>query len=194
MTAENPTGQLTAIVTSIAKQPPFRALEPDQQNLLFDDAVVLRCSPGQRILRPDTMPHRVFVVLSGTIRLLAKTPQGSRTLDRRGKGQLIGWVSLLRAEPCEWVLASEETTLLGISAKNFVACVESNPQFCQSFAELTNLHEIDAVLQQLSNADSQLKEGWQKTLNSLTVTMNLGGLTLVLFYASRRLRQVSSGC
>ena len=75
---------------------------------------------GQRILRPDTMPSQVFLVLSGTVRLLAETPRGSRSLDRRGQGQLIGWVSLLRATPCEWVLASEETVLLGLPAKNLL--------------------------------------------------------------------------
>ena len=122
---------------------------------------------GQRILRPDTMPSQVFLVLSGTVRLLAETPRGSRSLDRRGQGQLIGWVSLLRATPCEWVLASEETVLLGLPAKKFVDCLESNAAFFEALGKLRSVHEREAVLQQIGVADAQLASGWQDELEGI---------------------------
>jgi len=49
-------------------------LTAEQQKSLFADASMLRCPQGQRILRPDTLPDQVFLVLSGTVRLLAKSP------------------------------------------------------------------------------------------------------------------------
>ena len=114
-----------AVVESIIQQHPFKWLTSEEQELLFAEAALLSCQQGQRILRPDSMPDQVFLVLSGTVRLLAETPRGSRTLDRRGKGQLLGWISLMRATPCEWVLASEDTVLLGLPAKTFVTFLET---------------------------------------------------------------------
>ena len=159
--------QLLSIVDSIVQQPPFQLLNPEQQQALFADAALLRCPQGQRILRADTLPDRVFLVLRGTVRLLGETPRGSRTLDRRGKGQLLGWVSLLRASPCEWVLASEDTVLLGMSAQAFVACLGANRQFSDALGQLRSLHELDAVLQELAGADAQLSAGWQERLQEL---------------------------
>ena len=150
-----PSSPIPAIVEGILQQPPFRYLTVEEQEGLFAEAAILQCPQGQRILRPDTMPSQVFLVLSGTVRLLAETPQGSRTLDRRGKGQLLGWVSLLRASPCEWVLASEDTVLLGLKSQAFVACLETNGAFFEALAQLRSVHELDAVLQQVAAADCQ---------------------------------------
>jgi len=167
VTAVGSSPSLHSVVQRIVQQPPFQWLTTEQQDSLFTDAAVLRCPQGQRILRPDTLPDQVFLVLSGTVRLLANTSQGSRTLDRRGKGQLLGWVSLLRATPCEWVLASEDTVLLGLPAKGFVACLEANSRFSEAVSQLRSLHELDAVLQQVAQADAQLEAGWQERLQAL---------------------------
>ena len=158
---------LDTVVESIVQQPPFKWLTSEEQGLLFGQAVLLSCQQGQRILRPDTLPDRVFLVLSGTVRLLAETPRGSRTLDRRGKGQLLGWVSLMRATPCEWALASENTVLLGVPAKIFVHCLETNTQFYEALSQLRSVHDLDAVLQQAAAADVRLAEGWQKQVQDL---------------------------
>jgi HlyB family type I secretion system ABC transporter len=167
VTAVESSPSLRAVVQSIVQQQPFLSLNSDQRQRLFDEASLVRSPQGQRILRPDTMPDRVFLVVQGTVRLLGATPQGSRTLDRRGPGQLIGWVSLLRATPCEWVLASEESILLGLPAKVFVGWLESNSGFCEAVSQLSSLHELDAVLQQIASTGSQLKAGWQDSFQAL---------------------------
>ena len=161
---------LHSVVESIVQQPPFKWLTAGEQRLLFAEAALLRCSQGQRILRPDTLPDQVFLVLDGTVRLLAETPRGSRTLDRREKGQLLGWVSLLRATPCEWVLASEDTVLLGLPAQKFVACLESNTRFLEALAQLRSVHELDAVLQQAAAADARLASGWQEQIQAIGIS------------------------
>ncbi len=164
MTAVGSSISLRAVVENVVQQPPFNRLTVEEQKLLFTEAALVRCPQGQRILRPDTLPDQVFLVLSGTVRLLAETPRGSRTLDRRERGQLLGWVSLLRAAPCEWVLASEDTVLLGLPAKQFVACLERNTRFYEALAQLRSVHELNAVLQQAAAADARLDAGWQKQL------------------------------
>ncbi len=161
---------LPSVIEKIVQQPPFECLTPEQRDSLFDEAKLLRCPQGQRILRPDTMPNQVFLVLSGKVRLLAEMPTGSRTLDRRGKGQLLGWVSLLRSTPSEWVLASEETMLLGLPAQRFVSCLETNARFYAALAQLRSLHELDDVLRQVASDGTQLSEGWQERLEALGVS------------------------
>lgn len=167
MTAVGSSFSLDAILESIVTQAPFKFLTAEEQESLFAEAGLLRCAQGQRILRPDTMPSQVLLVLSGTVRLLAETPQGSRTLDLRGKGQLLGWISLLRAAPCEWVLTSEDTVLLGVPAKIFVSCAENNSGFFEALSGMRNFHELDDVLQQMAAADARLASGWQEKLYAL---------------------------
>ncbi len=167
MTAIGSSASLNAVLNSIFQQPPFQFLTAEEQESLFSNASPVSCPQGQRILRNDKMPSQVFLVLSGTVRLLSETPQESRTLERRGKGQLLGWVSLLRASPCESVLASEDTVLLGLPAKTFVSCLEANTRFFSAFTQLRSVHELDVVLQQIAAADVQLATGWQRRLQAI---------------------------
>ena len=170
MTAVNALPSLSAGVQSLLKQAPFNRLEKDEQSIFFAEAKLFKCELGQRILRSDTLPDRIYLVLSGTVRFLAETSQGSRTLDRRGSGQMLGWVSLFRAEPCEWVIASEETVLLAIPSATFVACLEANNNFCREFANLNSRHELDWVLSRVANADVQLSANWRQNYQSLADT------------------------
>ena len=155
------------MVQKLVKQAPFKSLSSQEQDTFFADAKLLSCPMGHRILRPDTLPDRFFLVLSGAVRLLAETQKGSRSLDVRVQGQMLGWVSLLRAEPCEWVIASEDTVLLAVPASTFVACLEANPSFCSTFAQLSSRHELECVLSRVSAAGSHLAEGWQERFQDL---------------------------
>ena len=158
------------MVQKLVKQAPFKSLSSQEQDTFFADAKLLSCPMGHRILRPDTLPDRFFLVLSGAVRLLAETPKGSRSLDVRVQGQMLGWVSLLRAEPCEWVIASEDTVLLAVPASTFVACLEANPSFSSAFAQLSSRHELECVLSRVSAAGSQLAKGWQERFQDLANT------------------------
>ena len=83
------------------KQNPYSYLTEThlKEWLITSKAVIF--TPGQRLLRPDELNSRLYLILSGTVRLLAQGDEneGIYTLDRRGAGQLIGWTSLLRGHP-----------------------------------------------------------------------------------------------
>jgi HlyB family type I secretion system ABC transporter len=170
LTALNGSPSIASVVQKLVKQAPFKSLSSQEHDTLFAEAKLLSCPMGHRILRPDTLPDRFFLVLSGAVRLLAETPKGSRSLDVRVQGQMLGWVSLLRAEPCEWVIASEDTVLLALPASTFVACLESNPSFCAAFAQLSSRHELERVLSRVSAAGSHLAQGWQERYRELVDT------------------------
>ena len=92
---------------SIRTKPPFSLLDGPAAEGWFSQAKLIQLKTGQPLLSRTQLQNRIFLVVRGKVRLLAKTDTGeSITLELRGPGQLLGWVSLLRAEPCEGVMAS----------------------------------------------------------------------------------------
>ena len=162
------TSSVASVVKSLRKQLPFSVLSEREHQELFSSATLLKCSLGQRIVRPDVLPDRVFVVLRGKVRLLAQSSMRSRTLDLRGPGQLLGWVSLLRASPCEWITASEKTLLLAIPSADFIKAINQNQKFDDYFGRLSNLHEIETIIQSVIKSTPEHKEGWRERLDDVS--------------------------
>ncbi|WP_037987871.1 ABC transporter transmembrane domain-containing protein [Synechococcus sp. BL107] len=160
-------GSLELIVKAVSQQPPFSSLSQEHCKALFSKSQILRCSLGQRILRPDTLPEDIHIVIQGKVRLLAQTSDGSKTIDLRGSGQLIGWISLLRASPCEWIIASEDSLLLSIPSDIFVKIFEQSIPFQKKFSEIKNLHEVYDVIKASADHNFYQLEGWQSRLDDL---------------------------
>ena len=168
-------------IAEIATKYPYTLLSKLQFNSLFEDFKFVKFQPGQVLLRPDELPQRLLFVLSGKVRLLAKHPLSKDpfTLQLKGSGQLLGWVSLLRGEACEWIIASEETVVISISAKKFISAVEDCSDFQRVFATLPNIQESFHVVSSSTKYASKLKEGWFDELldvirSNVVVTVDAG--------------------
>lgn len=161
------TPAIRTIVKRIAVQEPFKILSETEVEQLFAESKLLSCVIGQRILRPDCLPDCLYIVLSGKVRLLGESVKGSETLSIRGSGQILGWISLLRGVPSEWVIASEETTLLAISSKSFISVIGKNEAFLSSFSSLSSQHELHTVLHAAANNDLRRFAGWDIRLKGL---------------------------
>lgn len=142
-----PVRKLESLRQQLIGQPPFERIPKEKAQALLAAAELRSYSPGQRLLRPDELPDRWFLVVKGEVRLLVNDPddQEATTLDRRGVGQLLGWSSLLRGEPCEWVLASTPVQVLALPAADLVRLVRDEPAFAAFFAALAPPHEAHAV-------------------------------------------------
>ena len=163
--------RLESIVNSLKQKTPFKALNKDQADLLFENSRLVRCNQGQRILRPDALPESIYIVLDGQVRLLTQTTPGeSRSLLLRGPGQFIGWVSLLRASPCEWVIASEETVLLEIPAVRFLEIIDNSSSFSKFFQNLNSQNELYSVIHAAAELGSVHADGWNTRLDELLAT------------------------
>ena len=158
---------------SIRKNPPFSLLEGAEADAWFGQAKLIQVKTGQPLLSRAQLQNRIFLVVRGKVRLLAKTDTGeSITLELRGPGQLLGWVSLLRAEPCEGVMASEDTLVLALPAEGFLSGLASAPEFAQWFNNTANSHESFVVAQAVlglqakrsDDALEQLKQQWPRAL------------------------------
>ena len=168
-------------IAEIAAKYPYTLLSESQFNALFEDFKFVKFKPGQVLLRPDELPQRLLFVLSGKVRLLAKHPSTKDpfTLQLKGSGQLLGWVSLLRGEACEWVIASEETVVISIPAKKFISAVDDSSDFQQVFASLPNIQESFFVVSSSTQYASQVKEDWFEQIldvirSNVVVTVNAG--------------------
>jgi ATP-binding cassette subfamily B protein len=70
----------------------------------------LKYQTGQALLQCDQIPHQVFFIAEGSVRLVATDPAtGPFTLSRLGPGDSLGWCGLVRGIPCETALAMEPT-------------------------------------------------------------------------------------
>lgn len=121
----------SGIYSKIAEFPPFSLLAETQRNNWFKKSSIISFGIGEVVLRSDELPSSVYVVLKGEVRLLGPGSHKEewKTLSKRGSGQLLGWPSLLRAGPCELVMASRDTQLLSLPSDIFIDLYKSNSDF-----------------------------------------------------------------
>lgn len=125
---------------------PFSLLPDHQQFKLNDNCSIVDFSLGQRVLRPDELSPYVYILLEGNIRCIVNDWQTKEqiTFNVKSSRQIFGWLSLLRAYPCEHVIASTNIKVLSIDAALFIDCLkyqEFADHFNSRFGE-TELYEV----------------------------------------------------
>ncbi|WP_115125944.1 peptidase domain-containing ABC transporter [Synechococcus sp. GEYO] len=162
--------QLEKILASLTKQEPFSLLTSKFRDKWFEGAELKRCDVGYRLLRPDELPNEIYLIVSGEMRLLVPDPQGVGpiTFDKRGPGQLLGWVGLTRGAPCEWVSATCESIVLSLRADYFIQAFLASTTFADFFKSLPVAQESYAVALAASDLSPQLKADWYNKLSELS--------------------------
>ena len=164
----------------LSQLPPFTFLEPEELKSWLSESKLLRAKPGETIISYKSLQDRIYLVVNGQIRMLKINDDGSiDTLAKRGSGQLIGWVSLLRAAPTEWITASEESVILALPAKYFLASFKKNLKFKNWFGSLVQPQESTAVILASLNKQAKKSEEWKSLIThqvneSVVVTLEDG--------------------
>jgi ATP-binding cassette, subfamily B, bacterial HlyB/CyaB len=114
---------------------PFDRLSSGGLERCLQSCTLLRYKMGQAIMVRNNLPSSVSMIYEGQVRLLgedprSKKPQSLKLLD---PGEVIGWVGLIRAVPCETAIASRETLTLNIPSQDFLTLLNSEPDFANSF-------------------------------------------------------------
>ena len=165
MTASNSKKTLEALFSSLRSQPPFSLLDEHFADAWLAEAQLLQLKPGQKLLSPNQLQDRIYLVVRGQVRYLAEiTSNDVVTLDRRGAGQLLGWVSLLRAESCEWVTASQDSLVLSFSAATFLEAFRRLDAFAQWFRVKSQSHELFTVASAVLNRKNMRTRDWREQL------------------------------
>ncbi|MGB7565694.1 MAG: cyclic nucleotide-binding domain-containing protein, partial [Prochlorococcaceae cyanobacterium] len=110
---------------------------------------------GQTVLRSDVMPDGVLLLRSGSLRCLATDPTNGeqRTIDRLEIGAIVGWVSILRNEPCEQVRATSDVEILVLPAALFRDLLDQHGALLEWFQNTLPASELYRLLTALSDQD-----------------------------------------
>ena len=158
-------GFLNNLLVSIQDQSPFSLLDDQLLKAWFSDAKLLRLKPGQPLLNYRKLQDCIYLVVSGEVRYLAEVDANDVvTLEKRGEGQLLGWVSLLRAQPCERVAAVDQAVVLRLSAEGFLKAFRESAEFAQWFSNTKHSHELFAVSLAVLRSLKKLPPDWRHRL------------------------------
>ena len=126
----------------------FSNLELDDLAWLAERANPYHCSIGQELLSADRMPEICYCILEGRGRVLHTDPGLQRpvTLAYAQPGDLVGWSSLVRRSPCEWITAVTPMKLIGFSAADFYELEQRSATFAGWLDTNNSPAELMAVL------------------------------------------------
>jgi len=139
----------------LATVPLFRPLTAEQRALLLDSAREQTFAPGQVLIRESDPPDRLFVILSGRVRVLEVAPDSPVELivGELGDGEIVGELSVLRNQPrSATVVAVERTHCLVIPQSAFLKVLQSSADLAVSLLRTLagRLYETDRRLSRLA--------------------------------------------
>ena len=157
---------LDQLGNQLFQQVPFSYLAEEQYRPWISEAKLLKLNPGQTLLSNRQLQDRIYLVIDGQVRLLAESEGEIITLQRRGAGQFLGWISLLRADACEWVTASSESVVLALPASGFLDGYQNCSKFAEWFNSLSQSQETFVVLSSALDLAPQRLDGWRNKIIS----------------------------
>ena len=168
MTASNFLDQLSSIE-------PFGLLDAAQLKELAAEASLHNYTVGEKILRPGEINSNVYLLLSGSVRLLGTDFDngGQLTLSKEKDGFFFGWVNILRGDPCEFVQASSPSTILVISSKTFLDIFRSHKDFQDYLNNKVSLQESYTVALSVLSLYPKYEKGWFKSILNLIQTSSV---------------------
>ena len=111
-------------------------------------AQIVEVRQGQTLLRLNVIETHAFVLLSGTLRLLAKDPFSNEvfTVGRVEPGQVVGIVDLLRQGACEGAIARQNCELLSIPQEILLRLLRSDQALSNKLNKIKSPCEAAKVL------------------------------------------------
>ena len=135
----------------LASVPLFRPLTVEQRDLLLDSATEQIFTAGHVLIRESDPPDRLFVILSGRVRVLEVAADSPVELivGELGEGEILGELSVLRNQPrSATVVAVERTHCLVIPQAEFLKVLQSSAELAVSLLRMLagRLYETDRRL------------------------------------------------
>jgi len=135
----------------LAAIPLFRKLTGEQRDMLLASAAEQSFAPGQVLIRENDPPDRLFVILSGRVRVLEVAPDSPVELivGELGEGEILGELSALRNQPrSATVVAVERTHCLVIPQSEFLKVLQNSADLAVSLLRMLagRLYETDRRL------------------------------------------------
>ncbi|MGF1604005.1 MAG: peptidase domain-containing ABC transporter [Thermosynechococcaceae cyanobacterium] len=135
----------TSIQSFLQEVSPFDRLSSQGLERYLQNCNLLRYKMGQAIMVRNSLPPHVSIIYEGQVRLLGEDPRSKKpqSLKLLNPGEMLGWVSLIRAVPCETAIASQETLALNIPSQDFLNLLDAEPDFANGFGcSLIEVYEL----------------------------------------------------
>jgi ATP-binding cassette, subfamily B, bacterial HlyB/CyaB len=158
----------TDIQTFLEQIVPFDRLAPAELATWIAKIKPLRFRMGQKILTNSLLPTQVLVIFTGKVRLVGIDPSTSKAVSLQvlEPGELLGWISLIRNQPCETALASEETVCFVLPAAEFTDLLDQHPAVAAVFDQPHRAEVFDLITRYFQRQNLALPKG--KALCQLT--------------------------
>jgi diguanylate cyclase (GGDEF)-like protein len=135
----------------LASVPLFRQLNGEQREMLLASAAEQSFAPGHVLIRENDPPERIFVILSGRVRVLEVAPDSPVELivGELGEGEIIGELSMLRNQSrSATVVAIERTHCLVLPQSAFLKVLQNSTELAVSLLRTLagRLYETDRRL------------------------------------------------
>jgi ATP-binding cassette subfamily B protein len=136
---------------------PFNRLPASALRSLASKSQFLRYRMGQPMMRRETLPYQIVVLMEGQARLLGYDPntQSPLTLARMASGAILGMAGLIRGMPCESAIASSEVVAVTIPATEFAKQLNNHPAFAEAVHRHCYLAELFDILSQYLSQQAQ---------------------------------------
>ncbi len=174
-----------SIDQSLGEVFPFDQLSPPVLKALAADSQRLRYRIGQPILRRESMPHQIVVIVEGHARLLGydATKRAPVTLERLGPKSILGLAGMTRGVACESAIASSEIEAITIPAGTVRQLIATNEAFARAVTGYCYLAEVFDLLSQYFQAQARSVSDLAKTAKGLQEqaiarTLRAGPVTL----------------
>ncbi len=140
----------------------FAPLSDDETEQLANASKSRVYAPGEAIVRQGNEGNSMFVILRGSVRV--QIPEGSyqKTINKLGKDDFFGEMSLLTGEPrSASVIAEEETEVLQIRKEALKPIFENNPDLVKTIVELIEERRelLAAIEESVLEESLQLSKG-----------------------------------
>ena len=145
------TNQFQEKYNFLRKHPTFALASEITINKLAEKSCEMILEQGQTLLRDGIIEKKGFIVIEGTVRLLAKNPITNElfTVGKAGKGDVIGIIDLLRHSPCEIAIARQKSTFLSIDLEELVSIYQNDEGIRNGLDKLTSPSEKILVLSKI---------------------------------------------
>ncbi|MGB3786881.1 MAG: peptidase domain-containing ABC transporter [Phormidesmis sp.] len=136
---------------------PFDQLSAPVLKVLAADSQRLRYRIGQPILRRESMPHQVVVILEGQARLLGydANKRAPMTLELLKPKSVLGLAGLARGVACESAIASSEIEAITIPIGTVRQLIANNESFAQAVTGYCYLAEVFDLVSQYFQAQAR---------------------------------------
>ena len=146
----------------------------DRARALLDSQLQLRSFRlGQPLCHDSLIPSEVFLIRSGSARLLVRDGGMLSTAEKLGPGCFVGLASLLRAAPCEEVAAASALEALAIPDTLILKLLNEEPGFSDWAAAQVFSAELLALLASLLGRRAEVGTSLLQTWRDLAAQARL---------------------